>query len=88
MLSRAMVLTLSPVCSAPFTPAAPPGISMRPAASEIRRRTGRLLASQRVPVAWPRSTYRTKQVWSSMRMWSSIKSVSTRGASSKSSGGS
>ena len=79
ILSRAMVLTLSSACSARFTPAAPPGISIRPAASGIRRLTGHLPLSQTVPVTWPRSAYQTKQVWSSMRTWSSIKSFSTLG---------
>ena len=87
ILSGAMVLRLSSVRSTPFTLAAPPGISIRPAASGIRRRTRHLPLSQTVPVTWPRSVYRTKQVWSSMRTWSSIKSFSTRARVSKSSGG-
>ena len=67
ILSGAMFLTLCSVCPARFTPAAPPGISIRPAASGIRRRTGHVPLSQTVPVMWPRSAYRTKQVWSSTR---------------------
>jgi hypothetical protein len=88
ILSGAMVLTLSSVSSARFMPAAPPGISIRPAASGIRRRTGHLALSQTVPVTWPRSAYRTKQVWSSMRNVELDQIVFDAGASSKSLAGS
>ena len=67
ILSGAMVLTLCSVCPERFTPAAPSGISIRPATSGIRWRSGHPPLSQTVRMTWPRSAYRTKQVWSSTR---------------------
>jgi hypothetical protein len=82
ILSGAMILMLSSVCSARFTPAAPPGISIRPAVEYGG--TGHLPLSQTVPVTWPVSAYRTKQVWSSMRNVELDQIVFDAGASSKS----
>src|SRR6516162_2287498 len=58
ILSGAMVLMLSSVCSARFTPAAPLGISIRPAVEYGG--TGHVPLSQTVPATWPLSAYRTK----------------------------
>ena len=52
ILSGATVLTFCSVCPARFTSAALPGVSIRPVASGIRRRTGHVPLSQTVPVMW------------------------------------
>ena len=78
ILSGAMVLTLSfGVLSAVYA-----------GSVEYGGELDTLPLSQTVPVTWPRSACRTKQVWSSMRNVELDQLVFQVGASSKSSAGS